>query len=63
MEKCNFCEKYDFRRAFFKEDGGIYRIALVGGGRLAIPPESERLRFCPKCGRRLTLDDFKGKME
>lgn len=56
---CELCGgKYDFRMVQIDECLNMTGIALSGSKRQV--NNDNRFRFCPKCGRELTKDDFGG---
>ena len=57
---CKLCDKYDFRRVLIGDEPEAAYIALAYG-HIETPPENERFRFCPLCGRELTEGDFRRK--
>lgn len=58
---CDFCKKYDFRRVSVW-DGDFPHIVLLQACVNETPPDDERFRFCPVCGRELTESDFREKV-
>ena len=56
---CELCGgKYDFRMVQIDECLNMTGIALSGSKRQV--NNGNRFRFCPKCGRELTKEDFGG---
>lgn len=57
---CNLCKTFNFQRVkitpHFKNEAPA--ISLVYG-KVSALPKNERFQFCPRCGQRLTEDNFK----
>lgn len=58
LGKCKLCSVYDFRQVAIEDING-YRISLTGS--LNQVNNDNCFKYCPLCGRKLTVDDFKDK--
>lgn len=58
--KCKLCREFDFRGVQISKFCGQYTISLAVN--LHQVNEGNCFRYCPKCGRKLTADDFRNKI-